>query len=147
MLDAGSWILDQSLSQLVAAPSCTQQQATNIQSPGSSLGFWSPTGTMMKSAAALWFDSSTAGCESMTGCGGHDEPVPTLRFRVTPTVLVVWARSFLPTTTTKGFPPGAPVTATPWVDSNRCPHGQREELLPHEGLENHIHLTLSPPRA
>ncbi len=50
--------------------------------------------------------ANTVGRKSLLVFGGHDEPVPTLRFRVTPTVLVVWARPYLPTTTTKGFPPG-----------------------------------------
>ncbi len=42
----------------------------------------------------------------MTGSGGHDEPVPTLRFRVMSTILVGWARLLVPTTTAKGFAPG-----------------------------------------
>ncbi len=42
----------------------------------------------------------------MTGSGGHDEPVPTLRFRVMSTILVGWARLLAPTTTAKGFAPG-----------------------------------------
>jgi hypothetical protein len=32
--------------------------------------------------------TNTGGRKLMTGSGGHDEPVPTLRFRVTPTIFV-----------------------------------------------------------
>ncbi len=42
----------------------------------------------------------------MTGSGGHDEPAATLLFRVTPTILVGWARLLVPTATAKGFAPG-----------------------------------------
>jgi hypothetical protein len=56
--------------------------------------------------ALITHQARTGGRKWMTGSGGHDEPAPTLRFRLIPTILAGWARLLVPTTIAEGFAPG-----------------------------------------
>ncbi len=45
------------------------------------------------------------GRSSTPGFGGHDEPAPTLRFRITPRIFAGWEHIFVPTANANGFRP------------------------------------------
>lgn len=63
--------------------------------------------------------TGTGGRWLTAGSGGHDEPVPTLRYRVTPTIIVGWARLLVPTKKGEGSAPGCRRTTSPVCKQTR----------------------------